>query len=237
MPKNRFYTATIFSLTLALITGLIQSILYLLLNTEIFRLPPFGWWFLLVNLINLASSILILKYLHAQRLGIAFIQGMLSTIAGVTFAAVFYIVVIERQLQQIYFPALILVIITALIYGSGLILTRAGDKKWLKAAGISILTLGLALVALLTVTTLYPDYMNKIFLREIDPWMELVGNLPLVFLIMHFRSESKTSKNENVQIHFSTATQGLLNYGALIASTFTLVLSIWMIKETFHTLY
>jgi hypothetical protein len=233
--NKQFYSVIIFVLALSLLAGIIQSIFYLLLNGELFRLEAFAGWFILINLLSITGTIFILKYYHFRGYSLAFSAGMVATAANLVFAIIFYTVLEYRQLQQFYIAGLLLVLVTSFVYGVSLISSRANQKAWLKRTGICLVILTLLLGGLILLNVYAPNSMRPLIV-QIDQWISLFGNTITFLFILHFRNEMKHVKIADNPIFENKNIVGSFDYLKMIFLTSTLVLGALITQQGMSSL-
>jgi hypothetical protein len=76
--QNMFY------LVFSVLTGLLQSIFYLLVGGSLFTFQSFIGWFLLAVLISLATSLGLLKYYHFKKYATTFLISIFSAVVALS---------------------------------------------------------------------------------------------------------------------------------------------------------
>ena len=221
MNRN-FYILGIFFTGLLFLNGLLQSFFYFQLGSRIFSFESFMPWFFVVNFISLFWILILLKYYHHKSYWFTFSTGALAAIASLCHTFVFYNLLEARELIN-YLPITFLITQgTGLLYGISLIFSEAGERPWLKFAGVFIFFLELFLLTTFVWAMQSGDVLGNTNVEKYQQWASLVGNiLPLLF-IMNFWSELKEEKAERGQNALQKSFNGLIGFAGIIAFFFTL---------------
>lgn len=197
--NRSFYSFAIFFTVLYIIVAFLQSIFYFQLGRQIYWLESFPAWYLFVNILSLAGSLIFLKYFHNKKYALAFWATIISGVAAIfQFIIVYSSLMRAGQMLNYYIPAHLGVVGTGIFYGVSLIFSDTGKRPWLKATGVFTLIIGLVLVAAV-VWYVNPQDPQKIeTFEKIHQWVSLVGSVVPVLLIMNFSIELKELKKENV---------------------------------------
>jgi len=238
LPMNRsFYSLGIFFSGLSIASGLLQSILYILLGAQLFYLDSFLPWFVILAIINLVWSLIILKYYHYKKYWFTFLAITFVTIATLYQHTVFYIILVSGKLKSYYIPALLLVLSIGILYAISLIFSRAGKRPWLKTAGIFTFILALVLISAIIWHMNSQDVQLKSTLDNFMQWASLTGNLIAVVFMMNFLSELRILKEENVDSTQHKSLESFLGLASTIALLATLIFGVWIARESYSALY
>src|SRR5688572_28043770 len=193
MNKSHYNFGIAF-LGLTLIAGIFQSILYLRLDNQIFIQQSFANWLLVTNLIGLVGSLFMLKYYRFRKYDFTFKSGVIVTALTVCQFTSLYLILVTGKFQDLYLPIAYLVVVGAIVYAISLIFSSAGNRPWLKTAGIFILLIGFILLAAGTGSTLSQDVDMKATMQKILQWASVGYALIPFFFIMNSLSEIKVLK-------------------------------------------
>lgn len=139
-PLNRsFYLFGIFFLGLYIIISFFQDLTLFQLQDEIYRLPSVTDWFVVSAVISLIATLILLKYYQQKKYWFAFSGGLLSTLTSLVYWIILYNILEGGRLQDYYFPSYLALLIAGLPYALSLIFSRAGNRFWLRAAGVYML--------------------------------------------------------------------------------------------------
>ena len=185
-----FYRYANFSLGLLTVVSLFQSFTHFQLGDGIYRLPSLGSWFLLVNLISLATAFFLLTYYQHKQYRAALLTGIVAT--AMTFCGYLFLFLgAQMRVSANYAaPVLGLVVIASIIYAGSLIISKANQRPWIKWAGVCSALLGLVQLATLIWFRDDPPMPVNPTLDTIRLWSSLIGTLPPILLIMNFLSET-----------------------------------------------
>src|SRR5688572_13427426 len=104
-------------LALAIVVGVLQDILYLLVGGAVFTLESFTNWFWLASAISLAASLILLKYYNYRKYTFTFLIAILSTLATLCQQGLFYLIISGRgELHRYYTFVVSFVLATAIMY-------------------------------------------------------------------------------------------------------------------------
>jgi len=135
----------------------------------------------------------LLKYLHHKQYLFAFRAGILATLLVFFQSILAYIILIfvARELQVYSMIIVVVFLITAIVFALALIFSGAGEKPWLKTAGIFMLILYVVFGVALAWGTIPPGFLTAGTLQKIEQWVSLAGSIIPLFFIMDFVSELK----------------------------------------------
>ena len=226
-----FYRNANFFVMLTVAAGVFQSTLVLLHGPGVFSLESFAIWFLVVNAVTLAAGICMLKYFHYRKYRLALLTGTIAVLGSLCHATIIYIILVSGELQDYFMPTLLISMGTGMIYATSLIFSRAGERLWLKIAGVSALIIGVVVGAALLWGMKVPEvYLNgtldKIFQRA-----SLVGSLIPLLYIMNFLDELKSLKKEAVHTGAKGAQETPMTVVVALALFTTIVLGVLVATE------
>lgn len=223
MNKDSYLFANFF-LGLSVAGGVLQSIIHFLIGSHIYTQASSASWYLVTNLVSLIGFLFCLKYFHHKQYRLAFSTGLLAILANVILAGIIYALMLLFKEFASYHPlAIIAVLGTSLVYALTLILTKAGQRFWLKMAGILGLILALILLTIFLLAQFSPENWPRETLSKVSQWSNLVSLLLPVFYILNFRDEIKALEptgNTNLTNQFSESFLGLVGILALGATLF-----------------
>jgi pimeloyl-ACP methyl ester carboxylesterase len=212
--KNDSYLFANFFLGILAICSLLQSIIFFALGLQIYTLPSVFNWILVVSLVGIIASILILKYYHYKQYTLAFIFGIIAMIAGVCQAVVFFMI---RLLQTLFIPSHIFLAAAGIFYGIALIFSKAGERIWLRAAGIVMTVHGSIYLSTLIWATISPEIINSPPVVKIFQWISIkYAVIPLMF-IMNFIREPEISKVQDVEGRGKNFSEALMTLVVILA--------------------
>jgi hypothetical protein len=196
--KRNFYYSGIFFNGLLIAAALLRDVLRFQLGDQITRLESFIPW-LLISAVNAAiASFFILKYYHAKHYTIAFITGILSTIAGLGYLTVNYaIIVAPAQFVPYGLPAFFIVFLTSIVSAASLVFSVTRKNPWLLSAGLLMLVLGLMVGATILWYHSSQDVALRETLRKAGLWLSFAYDLIPLLYILNFRSEVKALPAES----------------------------------------
>ena len=188
MNRN-LYKAGILLLGIQLILGIVFILLFYQMGNEIFTHPWYLPFSVLVQLIVLSDSIIYLKYYRFKNFESAYVVGIIVTILNMAYYFVVYNMLANGSLGNLFIPSYSVILIVTFPYVLILIKTKAGERIWLKRAGIFSLILLLFLAGsffwgLTPYATSYAQSLTKF-----HQWTSLIGSLSIVFFLMNFVDE------------------------------------------------
>lgn len=236
--NRRFYLFGIFFLILLAAVGIFQCILHLWLDNQIFSLQSLSMWILATIFISMVASLLLLKYFHFKKFRFTFYSGIVVTVSSLFYLFVLYRIVAARELQDLYIPSMALTLIVSIVHGVSLIVSPAGKKVWLMAAGICMVVINLftsVLVSWSSVNATDVQVQNNA--REILQWTAFASPLVFVMFIINFRREMKALKTESASFTLPSYMEGVLNFVGFSLVVFALVTGVTMAKDGNTTIY
>lgn len=223
MNKDSYFFAKFF-LGLSVAGGVLQAIVHFLIGSHIYTQSSSASWYLVTNLVSLIGFLFCLRYFHHKQYRLAFSTGLLAILANVFLAGVIYALMLLFKEFASYHPlAIIAVLGTSLVYALTLILTKAGQRFWLKMAGILGLILALTLLTIFLLAQSSPENWPRETMNKVSQWTNLASLLLPVFYILNFREEIKTmapTEKTNLTNIFSESFVGLIAILALGATVF-----------------
>ncbi len=231
------YRSAIFILAVTIAATLQQSIMFLLVGGALFRMEGFAFWFCVLQLVTLASTYFLLKYLHFKKYRFAFLASAVSSATGVCQSIIFLIFLMTGELRNLYIPVVFISLATGIAYSISMIVPPAGGKPWLKKTGFAMLAVaGVLLVASAWIMT-SGDAGTKVVLEKVTQWTMLVGSLVPFFLIMNFRSEIRTLRLEHPDMPLHRSSESLWGLAAMVTLSLTVTFGVLMARESSSTLY
>jgi predicted esterase len=208
-----FANPNVFLLILT-ICALFQSIIFFAVGLQLYALPSFFNWVLATSLVSITASLLILKYYRYKQYKSAFFFGIIALMAGVFHALVFFTI---RLLQTLIIPSHLLVAATGIFYGSALILSKAGKRNWLRAAGTVMTIHGLIYLSVMIWATISAEFINSPLMVKIFQWNSLLYTVIPVMFIMNFLRDPKISKPKDVEASGKNFLEGLMAMVVILA--------------------
>ena len=223
MKKDSYLFANFF-LGLSLAGGVLQSIVHFLIGSHIYYQTSSPSWYLVMNLVSLIGFLFYLQYFHHKKYRLAFSTGLLAILANVVLAGIVYAIMLLFKEFERYHPiAAVAALGTSLVYALTLIFSKAGQRFWLKMAGIvGLIVAGILLTSFL-LSQSSPEAWPRARVEKIGQWANLASLLLPVFYILNFRDEIKTlepTKKTNPTNQFSEGFLGLVCVLALGATLF-----------------
>ncbi|CCH52980.1 phospholipase/carboxylesterase [Fibrisoma limi BUZ 3] len=231
MTKS-FYQRVCVSLGLTLAVGLFQNWLHFQLGIDVYMLPSFPGWFLVVNVISLLTSILLLLYYHHKQFQAAFWSGLVVSLA--TFGALLYLFLARLYPVLGKHPDAVVCIgiVINLVYATSLFVSKAATRPWLKRTGFVLFTLYLAQLATLAWFINTPPYPLNATLDAVRRWLSFADRIVPVLLLFNFADEYQNAdpdKEIAVSVNRLLLAKGLL----VLLSLCSLVLSFRLVGENY----
>lgn len=197
--NKKFYHFVIYILGLMIVIGLINSIIRFQLGPKIFALPSYLFWYLGINLISLATALLVLKYyLHKKYLFTLFV-GTFTALANFVSFLIIYMMFSSEQLMAYYLPSIIIAASFGLIYGTSLIFSVAGQRFWLRLTGVFTFILHAIWLVTFILWMNSPEIETNGTLEKIVQWTSLASISIPALLIMNFLDELKSAKTQIIR--------------------------------------
>lgn len=231
MNRNLYFYG-IFFLGWEIFMTLIQTIIQLQIGPRIFTLPSFIPWFSFIIIISLIWIIILLKYYHYKKYWYAFTLLIIATTAALYFYFIFYMMLKGKKVGGYYNSSYFLYHATGVVYSLSLILSSAGKKPWLKAAGILALIIDLFLISIMI---WFLNLQNVQIYGKIDryvTWISFAGPILLFMYIMNFVGESAALKGDHIK-RTQLKNSYFLYFAGLIALTLTFFLVIKLVGDQF----
>ena len=194
--NRSFYLLAIFFCALLAVITFSEALVRFQLGAQMFTLQSYPQWFLVVSFVSLVVSLLLLKYFHHKKFGVAFYAGLIDVLSTTWFLFILYNVLTGGGLRDYYMPSLIATFITSIPLAISLIFSAAGRRPWLKTAGVFLLLLKLTAVSMVFWIMTSQDIHRFETSEKISQWIVIAGSLLLLPLIMNFLGELKSLKKE-----------------------------------------
>src|SRR5688500_1788392 len=152
--KRESYLFANFFLGITAICSLFQTVIFFRFGAGMGALPSFLNCFLVTGLVQLAASIFVLKYYHYKKYRFLFVTGIIIAIAGVWYAIMLYMM---RLLETVFYPSIVAANAVGVLYGIGLIFSKAGERKWLRVSGIVTILNSLVYISVILWSTISPE--------------------------------------------------------------------------------
>src|SRR5690349_16001810 len=236
MNRTLYFFGNLF-LGLSLVAGLIQSILYLLAGSRVLFMESFMGWFLVTSLVTLSAAVIGIKYYRYKGYQFACYSATILTILSVVLAIILFLILRAVPLQGLYIVTVSVALVIGIVYCVSLIVSPAGENKWLKAAGV----FGLAITAVLLTGLLWsfadPVMRTNGTMAKLDQWPSSFRSCMPVFFMLQFSAESKLLDDDGTSAGGPKKTEDLLTYFSLMLVGGTLVLGFMISKDTFWSLH
>ncbi len=189
MKNNKqFYIWVMAFSVLSMLVALFQNIMYTRIESHIFFLASFKSWSVISAGVSLITLLLTLKYFGHRKYWFAFSAALLFHVAVYYHLIVLYNLAGARELLSYYLLVSLFTIGTAVVYAVSLVFSAAGQKAWLKAAGVIMLFLSITqLLAFVyrmnTQDTALSATADNIF--KIISWIAIF--IPVLFVMNFFR--------------------------------------------------
>lgn len=223
MNKDSYLFANFF-LGLSLAAGVLQSIVHFLIGSHIYYQTSSPSWYLVTNLVSLIGFLFYLHYFHVKQYRLAFSTGLLAILANVVLAGIVYAIMLLFKEFERYHPlAAMAALGTSFVYSLTLIFSKAGQRFWLKMAGIvGLIVAGILLTSFL-LSQSSPEAWPRARMEKIGQWANLASLLLPVSYILNFRDEIKVlepTEKTNLTNQLSENFLGLVSILALGATLF-----------------
>lgn len=220
--NRSFYLLAIFFCALLAAITFSEGLVRFQLGPQMFTLQSYPQWFLVASFVSLVVSLLLLKYFHHKKFGVAFYAGLIDLLSTICFLFIIYNVLTGGELRDYYIPSLIATFITSIPFAISLIFSAAGKRQWLKTAGFFLLLLKLATMSMVIWSMTSQDINRFETTEKISQWIVIAGSFLLLPLLMNFMGELKSLKTEKAEtnqqpvVETSMWVVGLLAFIAVI---------------------
>ena len=187
MRRDSYLFANFF-LGITAICSLFQTVIFFRRGAEMGELPSFLNWIVVTGVIQIAASIFVLKYFHYKKYQLVFVTGIIITIAGFWYVIMLYMM---RLLETVFYPSLLIANAVGVLYGIGLIFSKAGERIWLKVAGIVTILNSLVYISVILWFTISPEVKNSPTVINIWEWHSFLHAIIPMLFIMNFLDEVK----------------------------------------------
>ena len=171
MSRNFYYLANFF-LVLAVIAGVIQSIIHISLGPELYVLQPFAHWYLGIRFISLISLLFLLKYFQYRRYVTAFWTGVILTILIFVQTMVAYVILVfgARELEVYNIFLIFLNLGISIIFALCLIFSNTRERINLRLAGALMFFINLVLGPVLIWALASKDVQIYLIFEKVSQW-------------------------------------------------------------------
>lgn len=187
MSKALYYLA-IFFLAIAVIAGILQSVILLRQGPSAVYLQSYLYWFLAFNVTYIIAHGFVLCHFYFKQWTFAFVSGIISFIFFFAqFIFQYYMLSTASREITIYHSLLVFGgIITTIVFSAALIFSRAREQKILRALGI--ITIATTIPYLYAIIGM-GKFLSPMQAMQILIWVGMASSLFPVFYIMMFRRE------------------------------------------------
>jgi hypothetical protein len=195
--NKKIYAAGIFFSVLCLIMGLCRDLLQLQFENQVILRQSFLPWMIVFSAVYIILLLVLLKYYRYKKYRFASATLLIVIIAFLSSAIIAYVLLTTKRMLELYMVTEVIYSITAVIHFTGLIFSRARERKWLRIAGIA----GICFQLIIWPIKLMYLYSTSLHLMirwvRISEWLSLLGELSLIFLLVNFFSEFRLLKTES----------------------------------------
>jgi predicted esterase len=187
--QRSFHLPAIFILGLYTAASAFHYHLFLKAGRQTYGLPSFVSWMVLFVLLQLAASVVMLRFYHYRRYWLPFSLELLVIGASLCQYFILYqLFIVKTTNNRFYIPAAFVVMGANTLYGVALLFTRAGKRPFLRAAGgLSVLLGGILLFAVAWMLNTQ-DAQLKLRLEKAYIWASWAGLLiPVLFGLNFWR--------------------------------------------------
>ncbi len=225
-------------LGMSIVVNVLQGVLYLILGGRVFMLESFMGWFWVATITSVSASLILLKYYRYREYTIAFSIAIASMLVNFCQGTMFYFIVSgAREWQRYYVPFIFLVLVSGIVYALSLIFSSAAQRPWLKRAGIFMLLVASATLALVVMTLTSSDLQTKLMLEKATQWIGLFGNVIPVLFILNFLDETKRVKRESANVVIPHYVESVLGLLCMIVFACALTFGLFISNESHMKLY
>ena len=166
-------------------------------------------------------ALVMLKYYYDKLYQVAFWTLAASTVTALFQSYLFYNVLTTRELTPSYLITTLLVLATGVLYALSLTFSRAGERLWLKAAGILQVVLGATMILSFTWAVVSVSARVNGTIETLEQWITLISGLIPVVFILNFLSERATAaKTEAASAGIYTKVIGIASLIAFVSAFF-----------------
>ena len=228
--NRTFYSFAFFFSILLFITSFTHSILYFILGRPIYTMQSFSLWFLLSIILTTIGSIIILKYYYEKQYKFAFIAGLVSACSSLAFSFLVYGVMKGAQWGSFYIPAYMISLGAGIVYGASLVPSPAGQRLWLRAAGILLVVLEAFL--LIVVFAFMQQALNYVEVERIHQWTSLAGMFIPAFLMLNFLIELDAAKKDGPEVMVSPTLKIIMLCTGVVAFVASMMIGLTFVSES-----
>ncbi|RZM26834.1 MAG: hypothetical protein EOO88_15565 [Pedobacter sp.] len=194
---KRFYNLINLLLAIVIFAGLIQTALRFVLGASLFLQGSFLTFFLVEFGVALFMTAFVMKYYWSKQYKLTFFAAGLWVIISVIHASIIYLTLSNFQQHPLYLTTLQIQVAVSVVYGLCLIFSNAGNRFWLRIAGIYLIILNVPTI--LSVIWLLQDQSvhTSAAIEGFAPWVSLFASLAPVFLMLNFRDEIKQLEEDS----------------------------------------
>jgi poly(3-hydroxybutyrate) depolymerase len=194
MTRDFYYFGRAF-LGLATFCGLLQSIIFFYRGSDVRGVPVFPVWFLVASLVNVASLFFLLKYFLNKNYRAAFAAGVLVAASMLLQGLVVFLI---NLFLSYYLPVAYLLVSTSIMYCFTLLLSKARERFWLRAAAIILLLACILYTIIFILIRGESEVDTGGAVLKISQWASLIVSLVPATYILNFLEEEKLLNPEYV---------------------------------------
>ncbi|WPP51382.1 carboxylesterase family protein [Catalinimonas niigatensis] len=188
-----FYYFGIFFFGLSVLAALFLSIMFFQIGYLTYQLESFGSWFWVEVGLALITYVILLQYFKQKSYRLVYTIFMISIIASVIqyFTTYLFVVLMMREIMTFHLISIVISMLTSLVFGISLIVSKAVKSPWLKTEGVLfiLLTLVSAFVLIWSLNLLGMQLSANV--EIVSQWVNLAASLMPVPLIVLFYKEHK----------------------------------------------
>lgn len=236
MNKN-LYIFLILFMGIDAALNLENGLLGLLLGGAVFTLDSYIAWFVAANITGIIGSLLLFKYYYNRNYRFVFFLRIMAAIAQFVSFFIIYRILTSGALRSYYAPALLIYLGISIVYAAGLIFSRAGERFWLKLAGICSFVITVVLAAILVINMYAPITQSNVLLQKIALWASTAFTIVPILFILNFLNEIKilSPKSHDTRAQKPLAT--VFGFLAILGLVAAVTLGILLASESHSQLY
>jgi dienelactone hydrolase len=192
--SRTFYSYATSLSTIALLVMLSQSIVYLLIGSQIIGLSTARIWIFPSFGAIAVHQLVTIVYFHYHKFRFAFWASIASLVLLIFHVFSIYKFLSTFEISPAYAMTSFLVIITGIVSGLSLTRSHARKKKWLFVGGVCQILIGVVSLSLIVWAIVSLNDRVDGTIERIDQWMSLAGCVVPLFFIFNFLEERSHAK-------------------------------------------
>jgi dienelactone hydrolase len=213
-----FYGYAIFFLTIYLLCSIVHNYTTWMVNEQLLELPSIVPWYITFAIAGILPWFFLIAYHNRRGYLFAFYCSLVSIVVTIISIIAFYHLILTHEITPFFALFTFLLLLSQVMMGGSLILSKAAERRWLKLSGI-VLLITSSVTLITSVTSLVSfEARHADALLWINRANEIAGMFVLVFTLLNFVQEYRAAAENSERQEFFGVGLAFVSLSLIIAT-------------------